>query len=557
MLIRNGKIVDGSGNAWFRGDVLIKGDRIARVGNIGELEGEDVLDASGRVVAPGFIDAHSHSDFSLIANPSADSKVMQGITTEINGMCGFSAAPLAGQALEIAKTRANVMNIDLNWQTFGEYLDRLDSTGLGLNSANFVGANMIRSAVMGNEPRPATDKELGQMKELVAEAIEQGARGLSDGLEFVPGCYFTTEGLIELCKVAADHSGVYMTHQRERDILYERATEESIRIARESDIHVHLAHFVVRFPSNDKTPMLLWMVDQARREGLDITFDVIVPNPAPLSLRLGLRGGYHWAAESLATKLIPPWGFEGGIPRIIERLKQLATRQKFTREHVPDWKLFGVPPGVMDAVPDGIEPRWDWIIIGNCRANPHAIGKTIAQIAAGRGVSPRDACFDLILEEAERFGSTNIRIFGASTAERDSVMALSHIAACVSTDRAALAPYGPSGSIRDANAYGAFPRCLRVYVRERAQMSLEEMVRKMTSSAAAAARLENRGLLASGKFADIVIFDEERIADNATIEEPQKFAEGIDYVIVNGEIVMEKGELTGKLSGRTIRSSQG
>ena len=555
MILKNGFVIDGSGNPGFKANVRIEDDRIAEIGRLISVEGEETIDATGLVVSPGFIDVHAHSDYTLLANSLAESKVRQGVTTEINGNCGSSAAPLSGSEIDAGRKNLERLSLELDWAGFGEYLDRLEKQGLSLNVVTLVGHGTLRSSVMGSAARSPTQEELKRMKGVLAQAMEEGAFGLSTGLEFAPGRYSEMDELIELCRVVAEHGGLYATHQRNRDIRYEEATAEAIEVGEKTGVPVHLSHFVVRFPGEGKTPALLWMLDEARKKGIDLTCDVIVPCDAPRSLRLRLRDGYHWAAQSLAPQLIPPWGFEGGTAKTLARLRDPEIRRKFREEHVPQWKLFGAPKEGYPEYPEGIAPKWDRLLLNYCRACPELNGKTFSEIAEIKGMDPWDAALDVVMEEGEQTGSFSIPILGATTAERDSIRVMQHPTASLCSDRSALAPYGVLAEGAEPNSYGAFPRVYRKYVRERGILSLEETVRKMSSVPAQQFGLWDRGIIRKGMKADLVLFDPEHIGDRATIEEPAQYPEGIEYVIVNGALVLEKGEHTGARPGQVLRKN--
>jgi len=561
VLIRNGRVVDGTGNPWYKADISIEKGKITEIGGLSHAQADKVIDAKGLVVSPGFIDIHSHSDITLVVNGRAESKIRQGITTEIIGNCGNSAAPLMGIAAERRRREMKDFGLELDWTTFKEYFNRLERQGVSVNVASFVGHSTVRQAVIGNAKKPSRS-ELREMKSLVDQAMKDGTIGLSTGLEFAPGGYAETDEIIDLCKVVAKYGGIFATHQRNRDTHYEQATTEAIEIGEKAGIPVHLSHFVVRYPGHDKTPTLLWMVDQDRRRGRDVTFDVITPTDAPSVLRLKLRNGYHWAEQSLAHQLIPAWGFEGGAEKVLERCKDKKMRGRFRAEHIPQWKLFGCPKGKFSILgteydfPNGVPPRWDVILLNNCKASPELIGKTFAEIAKIKGMEdPWDAAMNIVIAEIEKTGNPHpqIGILGASTAERDSIMAMKHPAASICTDRGSLAPYGPLARTRSPNSYGAFATVFRKYVREFGIFTVEEAVRKMTSLPANSISLYDRGVIKTGAKADIVIFDPERIADNATIEKPNQYAEGIEYVLVNGKITVENGEHTGAIAGKVLK----
>ncbi|MDP2948534.1 MAG: amidohydrolase family protein, partial [Chloroflexota bacterium] len=482
VLIRNGRVVDGTGSPWYWADIAIEKGRVAAIGGLGQVQASRVLDARGLVVAPGFIDIHSHSDVTLLVDGRAESKVRQGITTEVNGNCGVSAAPLKGMAAERMKRDLSSYGLELDWTTFEGYYGRLTRQGISINAASYVGHGTVRQAVMGNAQRAPTQKEMEEMKAHVERAMSEGAIGLSTGLEFAPGGYAETGEIVELCRVISQFGGIYATHQRNRDTHYEASTREAVEIGERAGVRVQLSHFVPRYPGHDKAPTLLWMVDQARRRGVDVTFDVIPPTDAPLALRRKLRDGYHWAEQSLAHQLIPPWGFEGGPDEVMRRLRDPETRQRFRSEHVPQWKLFGCPKGKFRILgteydfPDVVPPMWDRILLNSSRASPDLVGKTLEEIARAKGVTdPWDAAMDVVTAEIEKTRNPNpdIGILGASTAERDSIMALKHPAASVCTDRNALVPYGALAGERSPNSYGAFARVFRKYVRELGIFTLE------------------------------------------------------------------------------------
>jgi len=552
--------VDGTGNPWFKADVGIEKGRITEMGDLHTVQADKLIDAGGLMVSPGFIDIHSHSDITLVVNGRAESKVRQGVTTEVNGNCGQSAAPMIGLVAEDGRRTMEGFGLQLDWATFEEYFNRLEKQGVSVNVASFVGHSNVRQAVIGNAERAPTDVELEDMSALVEQAMEEGAIGFSTGLEFAPQGYAHMDEIVELCKVVAKYGGVYATHQRNRDTHYELSTTEAIKIGERADVRVHLSHFVVRYPACDKTPTLLWMVDEARRKGVDVTFDVITPNDAPRELRLKLRDGYHWARSGLASQLIPPWGFEGGPEKTLGRCRDPKMREMFRKEHVPQWKVFGCPKGRFKILgtdydfPDGVPPKWDRILLYECQASPELIGKSFDEIARIKGKDPWEAALDIVVAEIEETGGYAINILAAHTAERDSVTALEHPTASVTTDRMALAPYGPLGRLHSPNSYGGFARVFRKYVRERGIFTVEEAVRKMTSVAASSLRLYDRGIIRMGAHADIVVFDPERIADNATIEEPRLYAEGIEYVLVNGEVTVDKGEHTGTTAGQVLKT---
>ncbi|MEM2926970.1 MAG: D-aminoacylase [Candidatus Bathyarchaeia archaeon] len=551
LIIKKGRIADGTGNPWFYADIGIKAGRIVRIGSLDACEAVRIVKAEGYVVAPGFIDIHSHSDFAIISNPMAESKVKQGVTTEVNGNCGSSAGPLApGHERYGDPSHGCQEGEGLRWKSLGDYFSLLEKMGISINIASLVGHGTIRSCVMGSENRKPTVEELDRMRSLVHKSMMDGALGLSSGLDkgLIPGCYADTEELIELCKVVARYGGFYATHQRNRQERVLEAAMEAIEIGEKAQVPVQISHFVPRFPDGNKTLECMGIIEAARRRGIDVTCDVVVPNAF---------GGYHWAHGSLATQVLPLWAYEGGRERLLERLRDPETRRRMRREAEPLWGVWR-------------HGLWDKLILLESHGSPHLVGKTFEEIAKEKGVDPWEASYDILLEE----GGRSCGILGASTEERDSIMVMKYPWSSLESDRALHVPHGPSVSASsstssqaqaqasapskeraDANAYGAFPRIFRRYVRELGILTLEEAVRKVTSLPAQRCGFRDRGILKEGFWADIVIFSLDRIADRATIEEPKRFPEGIDYVIVNGQIVVEGGEHTGAKPGKVLRRS--
>ena len=539
MIIKNGWIVDGTGNPWFHADIGIEKGKIIEVGKLGAAKADKIIDAKKRMVSPGFIDIHSHSEWSLIKFPTGDSKVMQGVTLDVNGNCGIAPAPLR----EPCMGRSGVYQ---DWTSFKEYFKKLEKRGIGMNIIQLAGHGTLRAYAMntpgmwGGEGRLVTDNELREMKNELVKAMEEGCWGMSSGLEFSHLRYLDNmDEMIELCKVLAEYNGFYATHQRERDIWYDKATEEAIETARRSGLNqVHLSHFVVRFPSEGKSVQLMWMVDEARKRGINVTCDVISPN---------YRDGYHWGAEQLANKLVPDWVLQEDTQKALEKIKDPKMQVKWKKEYEPDWKLFGVPAGgrFKKEYPEGIPPRWDRLILREAKASPELIGKTFEEIAEIKGKDPWYAALDIVIAEMEKTGSTYVGIYGATTAEWDSNYVMKHPTASISSDREV--------NGHSCNAYGAFPRIFRRQVRQQRLLTFEEAVHKMTYLPARTLGLKDRGMIREGMWADIVIFDPWTIADRATMENPRQYPKGIDYVIVNGTVVVDKGKLTGALPGKVLR----
>ena len=539
LLIVNGRILDGTDNPWFRADVGIANGRIMSIGDLKGIDAELIIDAEGLFVCPGFIDMHSHSDFTLLVNPRAESKVRQGVTTEVIGNCGSSAAPVKG---ETARARLLSMmhkyGVEFSWSTFSEYLKTLEDRGAAVNVAALVGHGTVRRCVLGLESRPPTRDELDEMKALVAEAMEAGAFGMSSGLVYPPGRYASKEELIELCRVVAKYGGFYASHIRgERETIVE-ATAEAIEIGERAGVPVQISHHPAKIGGWGKSKDTLRLIEEARLRGVDVTCDL---HP-------------YVAGSTGLSALLPAWVQEGGAGKIIERLSDPKLRKRIIADMIEE----PIPgPGPCGLVKRGM---WDKIILCDCSRNRDLIGKNFEEIAKIRGKDPFEAYFDLVIEE-EASG----KVVGFYYNEEDIRRVLLHPTSMIGSDGYAFAPYGVLGVGKNhPRSYGAFPMVFRKYVRgisrkelmydEGARiLTVEEAVRKMTSLPAQKLGLWDRGLIRLGCWADVVLFDLERIADRATYLEPYQYPEGIEYVIVNGEVVIEKGRHTGRLPGKVLK----
>jgi N-acyl-D-amino-acid deacylase len=535
LMVRNGHVVDGTGSPWFKADLGIKDGKIVRVGSFGSAGADKIIDATGLVVSPGFIDIHSHSDFELLANPKAESKVRDGVTLEVNGNCGISAAPLKGGNLQQARGTMHALGLELDWNTFGGYLGRLERQGIAMNTASHVGHSTVRLAVMDYDDRLPTKDELEEMKSHVAKAMEEGALGLSSGLEFLPGRSSNTEELVELCKVVAKYGGIYVTHKRQRDFQGIEALKEAIEIGRQAGVPVHISHLSLRYPMHGSWREQLAILESARKEGLDVTADMLTPAPSIY--------GWHTGPGFFVAQFIPSWLLDGGVEKALERLRDPEIRAKIKREMKPQWKF----------VADGM---WDMIWLSKSKSSKHLVGKSFAEIAKITGKSPWDAALDIALDEGEDF--VNLGVRGASETEDDIINILHSPLCSMGSDGALHAPYGvlKEYAFPDVNSYGTFSRFFRVYVREERRFTLEEAVRKVTSIAAARLGIMDRGLLRPGMWADITVFDFDRISDKATFDDPMQYSRGIEYVLVNGETVIAREEHTGALPGKVIRAHQ-
>ena len=539
IIIHDGVIVDGSGNPWFKADIGIKNGKIVSIGKLRNNDADRTINASGLIVSPGFIDIHSHSDFTLLVNPKAESKIRQGVTTEVIGNCGFSAAPLTSNyAIEWAERRVSKYDLKINWTTFNDYLNILDNAGLSINVAALVGHSTIRICVMNFDNRNPISSELEEMKNLVIEAMEAGAFGISTGLVYPPGRYAKTWELIELCKIVSKYNGIYASHIRgERETIVE-AVKEAIKIGEEANISVQISHHPAKIGGWGKSIETLRLIDEARDRGVNVNCDL---HP-------------YIAGSTGLSSILPPWAQEGGLKKIIERVKDPKIREKIKRDMI----LEPIPgPGPCGLVKRGM---WDKLFLVDCKRNKQFIGLSFAEIARRMGVDPFTAYFNLLFEE-EASGS----ILGFYYNEDDIRRVLLHPTSMIGSDGYALAPYGKLGLGRmHPRSYGTFPMVIRKYVKGISRrelmydkgckiISLENIIRKMTSLPAQKLGLYDRGLIRPGFWADIVIFDLNEISDTATYLDPYKYPIGIKYVIVNGIIVIDDGEHTGKPAGKVLR----
>jgi N-acyl-D-amino-acid deacylase len=523
LLIRYGHVVDGSGAPRYRADVAVEGGRIVEVGQLEGAEAETILDASGCVVVPGFVDMHSHADFSLPSLPTAESLVHQGITTIVAGQCGASPAPLLAETREqvIAMNESEDMPLPWQeWSTFGSYLDYLVDTGISLNVVPLVGQGAVRSAVMGFTAQPPNRDQVARMQAEVAQAMDEGAVGVSTGLIYPPGSYTSTEELIAITRPAGERDGFYFSHIRgEGDTLLD-SVAEAIRIGREAGAAVQISHFkAAGEPNWLKSAAALDLIDQAQAEGLDVTADL-----------------YPYLASSTGlSATLPDWANEGGKEAILKRLADPEARHRMVAD-----------------MQGGRTPRaggWELVFISSSPKNRSYEGRHVAELAAEAAKSPYDWIFDALLETELDLGMIKF-----SMSEDNRKLELRHPAMMIGTDGSGLAPEGPlsRGKPHPRN-YGTFPRVLGHYVRDQGVISLEEAIWKMSGFPAQKLRWTDRGLLKKGYRADLVVFDPDRVADQATYEAPHQFPRGIHHVIVNGHLVVQEGVHTGARPGAILR----
>jgi N-acyl-D-amino-acid deacylase len=526
LIIRNGHIIDGAGSPWYSGDIGIRNGRIVQIGELADAPAKRVIDAQGRVVAPGFIDMLGQSELSILVNPHLPSKIFQGITTEITGE-GGSIAPLNRKMIDADRSGFAHYKVTPDWFTFRQYFARLEKQGMGINLASYVGATQVRRMVLGEVNRAPTSAELERMKALVREAMQQGAVGLSTALQYAPAPYAKTEELIALAAEAARFGGIYATHMRNEGDGIDAALDEAFRIGREARIPVEIWHLkAAGKPNWNRMPEIVARIDAARASGVDVTADTYA----------------YPAWFNSFSAFIPPWAHDGGDGKMVERLKDPALRARIRREMLTadsswdnEWQEINGPQDILISVVQ----------------NPTLLalqGKTIQQVAQAENKDPIDTIFDLLIEDP----GMDVAVFAMN--EKDVALALEQPWVSICNDSQGTAPDGLLGKEHPhPRAYGTFPRILRKYVREEKLLTLPDAIRKFSGLPAQRMRLTDRGLLKQGLWADIVIFDSEKIRDVATFENPNQLSEGMEYVLVNGVPVIDGGKMTDALPGKVLR----
>jgi N-acyl-D-amino-acid deacylase len=520
-LILNGKIISGEGNPWFAGDIAIVKDKIVRVGKLQQEKAKKTIDAQGCVVAPGFIDGHSHSDLYILEDPLAEQKVMQGVTTENLGMDGMSVTPIDEKNIPLWRKHLSGLAgdppIQWAWRTFAGYFDAIDALPPSINITSYVGLGTIRLKVMGMTDREGTNAEIEEMKRLTAQAMSEGARGISSGLIYPPSQYQTLQEVVAIAKVARDFDGIYDVHMRSEGDNIIPAMQEVIEIGRQSGIPVLITHFKAMGRKNwGLSERTLKIVDDARKEGIDVT---IAQYP-------------YTAGSTMLHAVIPPWYHTKGPDSLIRMLREDRGRIKKDIQERMDWEnLVGMA-------------GWENIVVSSVRteANKKFEGKNIPEIASiRRAADPADAALDIMAEEELAVGMIIHHMD-----EKDVVRIMQHPTVSFITD-------GLLGGKPHPRVYGSFPRILGRYVREKGVLILEEAIRKMTSLPAEKLRLKNKGRIAANFDADITIFDYDKVIDHATFDNPRQFPSGIEWVLVNGQVVVEKGKHTKATPGKTVR----
>jgi N-acyl-D-amino-acid deacylase len=527
IVITNGHIIDGTGSPWYSGDVGIRDGHVTAIGNLTAAPRKQTIDAKGKVVAPGFIDMLGQSELTILVDPRLPSKIFQGITTEVTGE-GSSAAPLNDAIVQADRVSFEHLKITPDWKTLREYFARLEKQGMGINLATFVGATQVRRIVLGDADVQPTAAQLEQMKELVRQGMRDGAVGLSTSLMYAPAPYAKTEELIALAGEAAKFGGIYATHMRTESDAVLEAIDEALRIGKEGKIPVQIWHLKVAGKNNwGRMPEVVAKINAARAAGIDVAADTYA----------------YTAWFNSMSAFVPAWAHDGGDAKMIERLKDPATRARIRKDMLTpskdwdnEWQEIPGPESILVCVVQ----------------NPKLIqfqGKTLAEVAKIWNKDPMDSLFDILIEDS---GYTSVAVFGMS--EPDVALALQQPWVSVNNDSSGTSPEGLLGQEHPhPRAYGTFPRILRKYVREEKKLTLEDAIRKFSALPAQRMRFTDRGVLRTGMWADVVIFDPATVRDVATFEKPNQLSEGMEYVLVNGVPVIEGGKMTRKLPGKPLR----
>lgn len=525
LVIRGGEILDGTGNPAYRADVAVQDGRIATIASALPREtARDVLDAEGMTVAPGFIDIHTHSDFVLLVDGRANSQVCQGVTLEVIGQCGFSCAPFTGALSPRQLIGFHDAGVDVSWRSFGEYLDRLDGAGLGVNVAAMVGHGAIRQAIKCDAVDATTPDELRAMQRLAEEAFDAGAFGFSTGLEYFPGSIAPMEEVVGLCEVCARRGGLYATHVRNRDIHYDLGFTEAVATARSAGARLQISHIQPKYGAPPHAMAhTLDLLDRARREGVDTAFDIIP---------------HGWSHTSVVSSL-PAWAREGGPARLLERLRDPALREAMKHNPRPMWRLVS-------------DRKWDRIALLRSEANPGLVGMTFREIGLRRNADPMDAMLDLLAEEGEGLGTL---MWTSSGFDNDDIrLCLEQPECAVISDTKALNRDGPlADTIGSLSGYGWVARLLGHYVREAGVLTLPDAVRRITSLPADRLGLADRGRVRPGAVGDLVVFDPIAVRDTSDIREPRRHPEGFRHVVLGGVPTLRDGHRTSANPGRVLR----
>lgn len=526
LVISDGHIMDGTGSPWYSGDLGIRAGKIAAIGNLSQAARKRTIDAGGKVVAPGFIDMLGQSEMTILVDPRLPSKIFQGITSEITGE-GNSIAPLNDAIIQSDRKSYEYYHLTPDWKTFRQYFGRLEKQGIGINLGSYVGATQVRRMVLGDEDRQPTPEQLEQMKTLVREAMKDGAVGVSTSLEYAPAPYAKTAELIALAGEAGKFGGIYATHMRNESDSVLEAIDEALRIGREGHIPVEIWHIKVAGKSNwGRMPEVVAKINAARAAGADVSADTYA----------------YTAWYNDFSAFIPPWAHDGGTQKLVERLKDPATRARIRKDMLTpsrdwdnEWQEIPGPEAIM---------------IGAVQ-NPALLsmqGKRLSEVAKLWNKDPIDALFDFLIQDP----NTGVAVFGMS--QPDVTLALQQPWVSIDNDSEGTSPEGLLGHAHPhPRAYGTFPRILSKYVREDKALSLENAIRKFSALPAQRMRLADRGVLKTGMWADVVVFDPATVRDRATFDNPNQLSDGMEFVLVNGVPVIDQGKMTGALPGKVLR----
>jgi N-acyl-D-amino-acid deacylase len=515
LLLTGGMVIDGGGNPGYKASVGVQDGKILLL-RTEEASADRVIDVGGLTVVPGFIDPHSHSDFVFFRDPRPDMKLRQGVTTEIVGNCGSSSAPILEKSLPFLDEHTPETVATLGeYSSFGEYVERIEKRGLINNQALLVGHKLIRTAVLGMEARPASPEELEQMKEILAASLDEGAIGLSSGLLYPPMCFAADDEVIELCRVVAERGRIFTCHMRNYSSEIVESLNEMIELAKRSGAPVHISHFMLAGKRNwGKGADILALIDRARAEGADVTLDQYP----------------YTAANPYLRSMLPTWMHEGGLGAMLDRLEDGTLRERAAREMeegVPGWESIAKDAG------------WENLVVLSPKL-PEISGRSLREIASDQRKAATDTVFDLLLEDP------GANLIAHWVKEEDVITILRHHCQMVSTD--SLEP----GPLAHPRTYGSFPKIFREYVRRQGVLSWEEAVRKTSNFAARRFSLDRRGMILDGWHADLVVLNPDTVAATSTYDHPDQYPVGIEYVIVNGNVVLEKDKQNAGLHGRVL-----
>jgi dihydroorotase/N-acyl-D-amino-acid deacylase len=526
LIITNGHIIDGTGSPWYSGDLGIRDGKIVAIGNLSAAPRKRTIDAAGKVVAPGFIDMLGQSELSILVEPRLPSKIYQGITTEITGE-GGSIAPLNDAIIQADRPGYEHYKITPDWRNFRQYFARLEKQGMGINLASYVGATQVRRMVLGDDNMQPTPEQLDQMKALVRAAMKDGTVGVSTALEYAPAPYAKTEELIALAAEGGKFGGLYSTHMRNESDSVLVAIDEALRIGREGHVPVEIWHIKVAGKNNwGRMPEVIAKINAARAGGADVSADTYA----------------YTAWFNDFSAFVPPWAHDGGAAKLVERLKDPATRDRIRNDMLApskdwdnEWQEIPGPEAILIG------------IVQNPKMLPLQ-GKRLSDVAKLWNKDPMDALFDFLIEDPY----AGVAVFGMS--QPDVTLALQQSWVAIDNDSSGTSPEGILGQEHPhPRAYGTFPRVLRKYVREDKALTLEDAIRKMSALPAQRLRFIDRGVLKSGMWADVVIFDPATVRDLATFDNPNQLSQGMEYVLVNGVPVIEQNKMTGALPGKVLR----